>query len=41
MGQTVIPGEVAQYPGSSLHAMKMAFDDLIKNPERFGIGVAG
>lgn len=40
MGQTVIPGEVAQYPGSSLHAMKMAFDDLIKNPERFGIGAA-
>ena len=40
MGQTVIPGEVAKYPGSSLHAMKMAFDDLTKNPERFGIGAA-
>lgn len=40
MGQTIIPGEVAKYPGSSLHAMKMAFDDLIKNPERFGIGAA-
>jgi len=40
LGQTVIPGEVAQFPGSSLHAMKMAFDDLIKNPERFGIGSA-
>jgi hypothetical protein len=40
MGQTVIPGEVAKYPGSSLHSMKMAFDDLIKNPERFGIGSA-
>lgn len=40
MGQTVIPGEVAKFPGSSLHAMKMAFDDLIKNPERFGIGSA-
>jgi len=40
IGQTVIPGEVAKYPGSSLHAMKMAFDDLIKNPERFGIGAA-
>jgi hypothetical protein len=40
LGQTVIPGEVAKYPGSSLHAMKMAFDDLIKNPERFGIGAA-
>lgn len=40
LGQTVIPGDVAKYPGSSLHAMKMAFDDLIKNPERFGIGSA-
>jgi hypothetical protein len=38
MGVTNIPGEVAKYPGSSLHMMKMAFDDLIKNPERFGIG---
>ena len=38
MGVTTIPGEVAKYPGSSLHMMKMAFDDLIKNPERFGIG---
>ena len=28
------------YPGSSLHAMKMAFDDLINTPERFGIGAA-
>jgi hypothetical protein len=40
MGQTVIPGEVAKYPGSSLHAMKMAFDDLIKDPATFGIGSA-
>lgn len=40
LGQTVIPGETAKYSGSSLHAMKMAFDDLIKNPERFGIGSA-
>ena len=38
MGVTTIPGEVAKYPGSSLHMMKMAFDDLTKNPERFGIG---
>lgn len=38
MGVTTIPGEVAKYPGSSLHMMKMAFDDLIKDPERFGIG---
>lgn len=40
IGSTQIPAEVAKYPGSSLHAMKMAFDDLIKNPERFGIGSA-
>lgn len=40
LGQTVIPGEVAKYPGSSLHAMKMAFDDLIKDPATFGIGSA-
>lgn len=33
-----IPAEYAQYTGRSLHLMKMAFDDLIRNPERFGIG---
>lgn len=27
-----------QYPASTLHMMKMAFDDLTKNPERFGMG---
>lgn len=27
-----------KYPVESLHYMKMAMDDLIKNPERFGIG---
>lgn len=35
---TVSPAEFAQYPGSSLHFIKMAFNDLTKNPERFGIG---
>ena len=35
---TVLPAEFAQYPGSSLHFIKMAFNDLTKNPERFGIG---
>lgn len=30
----------AKYPVESLHYMKMAMDDLIKNPERFGIGAA-
>ena len=40
MGSITIPGETAKYPGSSLHMVKLAFDDLIKNPERFGIGAA-
>ena len=35
-----IPAKVAQYPVSSLHHIKTAMDDLIKNPERFGIGAA-
>lgn len=38
MGVTNIPAEYAKYTGRSLHFMKMAFDDLVKNPERFGIG---
>lgn len=38
MGVTTVPGEVAKYPGKSLHMMKMAFDDLIKDPKTFGIG---
>lgn len=33
-----LPAEVAKYPVQSLHYVKMAMDDLIKNPERFGIG---
>jgi len=37
--QTIF-AEVAQYPVSSLHHIKIAMDDLIKNPERFGIGAA-
>ena len=40
MGSITIPAEVAKYSGDSLHMVKMAFDDLIKNPERFGIGAA-
>lgn len=36
--QTVVPAQTAQYPVESLHYIKMAMDDLIKNPERFGIG---
>jgi hypothetical protein len=38
MGSTTIPGEVAKYPGTSLHYMKLAFDDLIHDPSTFGIG---
>jgi hypothetical protein len=37
-GSITIPAETAKYSGRSLHFMKLAFDDLIKNPERFGIG---
>lgn len=33
-----IPAQRAKYPVDSLHYVKMAMDDLIKNPERFGIG---
>lgn len=40
IGSVTTPAEVAKYPGSSLHDMKMAFDDLINNPERFGIGAS-
>jgi hypothetical protein len=40
LGEVTTPAEVAKYPGTSIHSMKMAFDDLIKNPEQFGIGAA-
>ena len=33
-----LPAEVAKFPVKSLHYVKMAMDDLIKDPERFGIG---
>jgi hypothetical protein len=38
MGYTTTPAEVAQYPGTSMHFMKLAFDDLIRDPATFGIG---
>lgn len=38
VGSTTIPAQVASYPGSSLHFMKLAFDDLIRDPATFGIG---
>jgi hypothetical protein len=33
-----IPATQAKYPVASLHNLKLAMDDLIRNPERFGIG---
>jgi hypothetical protein len=38
--ETVIPATSAKYPVQSLHAMKLAFDDLIRDPATFGIGKA-
>lgn len=37
---TTIPAQTAAFPVKSLHYVKMAMDDLIKNPERFGIGAS-
>ena len=37
---TIIPEEVAKYPVQSLHYVKMAMDDMISTPERFGIGAS-
>lgn len=36
--QEVIPAKNAKMSVENLHYMKMAMDDLISNPERFGIG---
>ena len=33
-----IPATATQYPLGSLQSVKMALDDMVKNPERFGIG---
>lgn len=38
--KTTIPATQAKYPVSSLHNLKLAMDDLIRNPERFGIGAS-
>lgn len=40
ISSTITPATEAKLPGSSLHDMKMSFDDLINNPERFGIGAS-
>lgn len=36
--EATIPAQVAKYPVQSLHYVKMAFDDMIRDPATFGIG---
>lgn len=36
--QKVTPAEIANYPVQSLHYVKMALDDMIRDPKDFGIG---
>lgn len=38
LGETVIPATTAKFPVQSMHYVKMAFDDLIRDPATFGIG---
>lgn len=38
--QKVTPAEIAKYPVQSLHYVKMALDDMIRDPETFGIGAS-
>lgn len=37
---TRVPATSQSYPVNSLHNIKMALDDMVKNPERFGIGAS-
>jgi hypothetical protein len=36
--EIIVPAQSAQYPVQSLHYIKMAYDDLIRDPAMFGIG---
>lgn len=36
--EVIVPAQSAQYPVQSLHYIKMAYDDLIRDPAMFGIG---
>jgi hypothetical protein len=38
LGETVTPAQYAELPGTSIHFIKQAFDDLIRDPATFGIG---
>lgn len=40
LAETVVPATYAQLPGTSIHFIKQAFDDLIKDPATFGIGAS-
>jgi hypothetical protein len=40
LAETVTPATFAQLPGTSIHFIKQAFDDLTKDPATFGIGAA-
>ena len=38
--QKITPAEIAKYPMQSLHYVKMALDDMVRNPKDFSIGAA-
>ena len=40
LGETVIPATYAGIPGTSVHFIKQAFDDLVRDPATFGIGAS-
>jgi hypothetical protein len=40
LGETVTPAQFATLPGTSIHFVKQAFDDLVKDPSTFGIGAS-